>query len=92
MAYEEMKLEGLFRTVGKPYGRWKKLRKQDQVKDKEKEGKIFIPAKFQPLFRITEQNVGGGRVWISAKFARNVPVEEWERFPRYEKHTINHLS
>ena len=88
MAYEEMKLEGLFRTVEKPYGRWRKLRRAEP----EKEKKIFIPVKLQPLFRITEQSTGNGRTWVSAKFAKNVPVEEWKSYPYYGTHTINHLS
>ena len=94
MAYEEMKLEGLFRTVEKPYGRWKNQRVQEseQKKKKAKEKKIFVPEKYQPLFRITEQGSENGEKWVSVKFAKNVSPEEWKSYPYYGTHTINFLS
>ena len=84
MAYEEVKLEGLYWTVERPYGRWKKL-------NKETGGRKFIPDTLQPLFRISEEHIGNGKYWITAKFAKFVPVDAWKQFPWYSKHTINHL-
>ena len=77
MAYENNQLEGLFRTVGKPYGSWKKNSDSENL---------------QPLFRIKEQRNEDGRFWVKAKFARNVPVKEWILYPCYGTHTINLLG
>ncbi len=85
MAYEEVKLEGLYRTVERPYGRWKKLKKYE-------EGRRFIPDTLQPLFSITEERAENSGYLVSAKFAKFVPFDDWKKFPWYRKHTINFLS
>ena len=85
MAYEAVKLEGLYRTVERPYGRWKKHKKDEG-------SRRFIPDTLQPLFCITVERTENGRYLVSAKFARFVPVDDWKQFPWYSQHTINFMS
>ncbi len=85
MVYEEMKLEGLYRTVKRPYGHWKKVKKED-------EGRKFVSDGLQPLFRITEQEIENGKYLVSARFAKFIPVDEWKQYPCYGKRTINFMS
>lgn len=48
----------------------------------------FVPDSLQPLYYIYE-SVCGGRLFVEAKFYKNVSVNTWKGYKHYDKHTIN---